>query len=80
MKLRDLGHLSREDLLDALGLEPERKASDWLLPGVGLFTLGLLVGAGMGLLASPRLAHRAQGRLEEGWERARETLEQATHS
>ena len=80
MRLGDLRKMDRGELLEALGMEPERKASDWLLPGIGLFALGLMVGAGVGMLVSPRLMPRMKGELEPGWAGPGEMPESTTHS
>src|SRR5712692_9243011 len=50
-KLRDL---DKDDLLDLIGLQSKRTVVDWLLPTVGIFGVGLLVGAGVGLLLAPK--------------------------
>lgn len=80
MRLGDLRKMDRGDLLEALGIEPERKATDWLLPGIGLFALGLIVGAGVGMLVSPKLMPRRRGELEEGWEQPERMPEPTPHS
>ena len=43
-----------EDILDALGLERRRSTAEKVLPVIGVFAAGLLVGAGLSLLLSPR--------------------------
>lgn len=50
-KLRDL---DKDDLLDLIGLQSKRTVADWILPTVGIFGVGLLVGAGVGLLLAPK--------------------------
>ena len=54
MKFSDIRELSREDLLNSLGLQRKSTAMDWVLPGVGLFAVGIIVGAGLGLLFAPK--------------------------
>jgi hypothetical protein len=54
LKLKDLQKLDKDDLLDLLGLETRREPSDVLLPALGAFTVGVLVGAGLGLLLAPK--------------------------
>src|SRR5215469_1234767 len=69
-KLRDL---DKDDLLHLIGLETRRTAGDRILPAVGIFGVGMLVGAGLGLLLAPRsgrelrddLRNRIQGAEEE---------------
>src|ERR1700687_2808315 len=50
-KLRDL---DKDDLLELVGLQSKRTVADWLLPTVAIFGVGLLVGAGVGLLLAPK--------------------------
>ncbi|MGC4114408.1 MAG: YtxH domain-containing protein [Myxococcales bacterium] len=54
MKISDIRDLSRDDLLAAMGLQRKSTAMDWIVPGLGLFAVGILVGAGMGLLFAPK--------------------------
>ena len=53
MKLSDLGNLDKDDILSALGLVAKPTASGRLLGNVGIFAVGLLVGAGAALLLAP---------------------------
>src|SRR5690349_18016747 len=54
MNLDNIKNLSKDDLLNVLGLETRRTAVDYLVPGLTLFGVGLLVGTGVGLLVAPR--------------------------
>jgi hypothetical protein len=54
MNLRTLKNMDRDDVLALLGLETRRGAVDYILPTVGIFSIGLLVGAGIGLLLAPK--------------------------
>jgi hypothetical protein len=69
-KLRDL---DRDDLLNLIGLQTRRTTADWILPMLGIFGVGVLVGAGVGLLLAPKpgrelredLRNRLQGTADE---------------
>ena len=69
-KLRDL---DKDDLLNLIGLQTRRTAADWILPTLGIFGVGVLVGAGVGLLLAPKpgrelredLRSRLQGTADE---------------
>ncbi|PTL77999.1 YtxH domain-containing protein [Vitiosangium sp. GDMCC 1.1324] len=50
----DLKKMDKDDLLNLLGLETRKGPTDWLLPTLGAFSVGLLVGAGLGLLMAPK--------------------------
>ena len=54
MNLETLQKLDKDALLGLIGLETRREPSDVLLPALGAFTVGVLVGAGIGLLLAPR--------------------------
>ncbi|HET9450603.1 MAG TPA: YtxH domain-containing protein [Aggregicoccus sp.] len=54
MNLKQLQNLDKDRLLELLGLETRRGPSDVLLPALGAFTVGMLVGAGIGLLLAPK--------------------------
>lgn len=46
--------ISRDDVLAAIGLQSRRNAADLVMPAIGLFGVGLVVGAGLGLLFAPK--------------------------
>jgi hypothetical protein len=62
-KLKKLKDLDKDDMLGVLGLETRRGAGDWVLPAVGFFGLGLLVGAGLGLMLAPKSGTELRGDL-----------------
>ena len=51
MSIRDL---SKDDILHAIGLETRKSLFDYLVPVLGIFSAGLLVGAGLGVLFAPK--------------------------
>jgi len=69
-KLRDL---DKDDLLNLIGLQTKRNAADWILPSLGIFGVGVLVGAGIGMLLAPKpgrelredLRNRLQGAADD---------------
>lgn len=52
--VKDLKKMDKDDVLDLLGLETRKGPTDWLLPTLGAFSVGLLLGAGLGLLMAPK--------------------------
>lgn len=50
-----------DSALSALGLERRRGSADFLVPALGLFGLGLVVGAGLGLMLAPKRGVELRG-------------------
>ena len=50
----EVRNFSPDDILHALGLEKKRSSAEKMLPMIGIFGAGLLVGAGVALLLSPK--------------------------
>jgi len=58
--------LDREALLKRMGLEERSPAGDFFT-GLGLFAVGVLVGAGLGLMFAPKRGDEMRATLEEAW-------------
>ena len=58
--------LDREALLKRMGLEERSPAGDFFT-GLGLFAVGVLVGAGLGLMFAPKRGEEMRQTLEEAW-------------
>jgi hypothetical protein len=54
MKISDLGNISKDDVLDILGLQRVSTSSEQWLERASSFGVGLLVGAGVSLLLAPK--------------------------
>ncbi len=73
MTLKSLREMDKDDLLRMIGLQSKRTPVDWILPTIAIFGVGILVGAGVGLLLAPKpgrelredLRNRLQGAQEE---------------
>ena len=52
--LKDLRKLDKDDLLNLIGLETRKDTTDYLLPALGAFTVGVLLGVGVGLMLAPK--------------------------
>jgi len=63
MTLKSLRDMDKDDLLRLIGLQTKRSAAEWLLPSMALFGLGLLVGAGVGVLLAPKPGRELRGDL-----------------
>jgi hypothetical protein len=51
--MRNPLHTSTTDLLGMIGLQPKRSAASYVLPTLGALGVGMLAGAGLGLLLAP---------------------------
>lgn len=78
---KQIQNLEKDDILKVFGLEERRTAADQLLPAIGIFSVGLLVGAGLGLLLAPKSGRELRSdlrhRLHVGEEAPAGTIEPA---
>jgi hypothetical protein len=58
--------LDRDVVLDRLGLERATPTGDFFT-GLGLFSIGVLVGAGLGLMFAPKRGDEMRTALNEAW-------------
>lgn len=58
--------LDRDALLRRVGLEERSPAADFLT-GLGLFSVGVLVGAGLGLMFAPKKGDEIRAALNDAW-------------
>lgn len=58
--------MDRDLLLHRLGLETRTPMSDFFT-GLGLFSVGVLVGAGLGLLFAPRRGEEMRSAMTDAW-------------
>lgn len=49
-----LNKISRDDVLAAIGLQSRRTTADLVMPALGLLGIGIVVGAGLGVLFAPK--------------------------
>jgi len=63
-KMDAMRGLGSNDILAALGLERRRSALDVLLPAVGMFAAGVIVGGGVALLLAPKSGRETRRQLK----------------
>ncbi len=76
MNLRDF---SKDDILNALGLELRKTPGDFVLPALGVFGAGLLVGAGLALLFAPKSGNELRSDIGRRMEDARTRMSKRNH-
>jgi hypothetical protein len=52
--LKRMAEADKDSVLDLIGLEERRTASDRFLPVLAMFGVGLLVGVGVGMMLAPK--------------------------
>ena len=60
------GWLDRDAILDRLGLEERTPTGDFFT-GLGLFSVGVVVGAALGLMFAPKRGEEMRAALNEAW-------------
>ena len=55
--------MTTDDVLARLGLQTRMTTTDFIMPALGLFGAGLIVGAGLGLLFAPRPGHEMRAEI-----------------
>lgn len=60
------GWMDRDAILNRFGLEEKTPAGDFFT-GLGLFSIGVLVGAGLGLIFAPKRGEDMRATLNEAW-------------
>jgi hypothetical protein len=73
LSLRDLKRLDRDGLLELVGLQ-RAGSNDWIAPALTALGVGLLVGAGLGLLLAPKPGVDLRQDLRERLREAKDAL------
>ena len=69
MNLKDLRNFDKEDILEMMGLQTKSSMSAVVGGTVGIFAVGLLVGAGLGLLLAPKAGRELRDDLRDRFRR-----------
>jgi hypothetical protein len=68
-------YVDRDAMLRTMGLEQRSPAGDFFT-GLGLFSIGVLVGAGLGLMFAPSRGNEMRQRMGEKWKSRRGQYDQ----
>jgi gas vesicle protein len=74
MKIRDLTDMDKDDILGALGLQTKSSTTSWVLGTLGLFGLGMVIGAGVALMLAPKPGSELRRDLEDRLRSVRERV------
>jgi hypothetical protein len=75
--LKYLQDLDRDDVLETLGLQERRSGVATTLGTIGIFALGCLVGAGIGLAFAPKSGDELRNELGDKVRRRAQELQQS---
>ncbi|MCP3141122.1 YtxH domain-containing protein [Pyxidicoccus xibeiensis] len=79
VNLNSLKKMDKDDLLNLIGLETRRDTTDTLLPVLGAFAAGILVGAGLGLLLAPKPGNQLRDDLKQRLASGQELINNAVN-
>jgi hypothetical protein len=69
MKLKELRNLDKDDILEMMGLQSKTSTGAWMAGALGTFGVGLLVGAGIGLMLAPKAGRELREDLRDRFRR-----------
>jgi gas vesicle protein len=69
MKLRELRNLDKDDILEMMGLQTKSSTAAVVGGTLGIFAVGLLVGAGLGMLLAPKAGRELRDDLRDRFKR-----------
>ncbi len=79
MLLRQLTkNFNINDLLGGVGLAPKRSAASYILPSIGLLSLGAIIGGACALLLTPKSGPELRGQIRAQFGKAKEQVETLT--
>jgi len=77
MNLKNLKNLDKDEILSMMGLETKSSTASWLAGTIGVFGLGILVGAGVALMIAPKPGRELRGAIRSRLRRAPDDLGEA---
>lgn len=80
MNLKDIRNMDKDDVLAMLGLETKSSTGAWLAGTLGTFGIGLLIGAGIGLMLAPKPGRQLREDIRDKLRRAPNEVEETIAS
>jgi gas vesicle protein len=77
MKLSELRNMDKDDILEMMGLQTKSSTAAVVGGTIGIFAVGLLVGAGLGLLMAPKAGRELREDLRDRLKRIPSDAEDA---
>lgn len=77
MKLKELRNLDKDDILEMMGLQTKSSTAAVVGGTIGVFAVGLLVGAGLGMLLAPKAGRELRDDLRDRLRRVPSDAEDA---
>lgn len=74
MKLKNLKQFDIDTLLNLLGLETRPTTTSWIAGTLGTFGIGLLAGAGLGLILAPKFGRELRDNIRNRMRHNRDDL------
>ena len=74
MNFKELRNLDRDDILEMIGLQKKASTASYLAGALGTFGIGILVGAGIGLLMAPKSGRELRENLRDRLRRVPEDM------
>ena len=74
MNFKELRNLDRDDILEMIGLQRKASTGSYLAGALSTFGIGILVGAGIGLLMAPKSGRELRENLRDRFRRVPEDM------
>lgn len=65
LNLAKLKGVTADDVLAHVGLQQRQSESSWIIPAVTMLGVGVLIGAGLGLMLAPRSGRELRGSIRK---------------
>jgi hypothetical protein len=77
MNFKELRNMDKDDILEMIGLQRKASTGSFLASALSTFGIGILVGAGIGLLMAPKSGRELRENLRDRFRRVPEDMNDA---